>query len=302
MDKESTKGSQADLEAVRLFWEKEPCGTQHGEDPANRKHYYDSIEKARYSREPFIPPFAEFDKAHGLKVLEVGVGVGTDFLQWLRAGAIATGIDLTETSVKLVSERLELEGFRNGKHYNLLRGNAEHLPFGDSEFDMVYSWGVMHHTTDTRKAVNEAFRVLKPGGTIKIMIYHPFCWIAIVLWIRHALLKGRPFTGLRRIVFDHVESPGTKTFTAREARDMFKATGFTDITTGRSLSTGDLLMNELGPGHGKPGRLFLSALMAIYPRWLVRLIGPSLGLNLMIKARKPADDGRLAPGKPTRSA
>ena len=292
VDKEGTNGSPAGLEAVRLFWEKEPCGTQFGEDPANRKHYYDSIEKARYSREPFIPPFAEFHKANGLKVLEVGVGAGTDFLQWLKAGAVATGIDLTEASIKLVGERLELEGFQKGKHFNLLRGNAEQLPFGDSEFDMVYSWGVMHHTTDTRKAVGEAFRVLKPGGTIKIMIYHPFSWVAIILWIRHGLLKGRPFTGLRRIVFDHLESPGTKTFTARQARDIFKATGFTDITTVRCLSTGDRDIG-IGPNHGTLFRFFFVILRAIYPSWFIQLVGPSMGLNLMIKAGKPAA-GRLA--------
>ena len=145
------------------------------------------------------------------------MGAGTDFVRFARAGADATGVDLTEHAIRLVRQRLDNEGLQA----HLQQADAEALPFEDEAFDRVYSWGVLHHTPDTARAVREAVRVLAPGGRLCVMLYARHSWVAYGLWAKHALLKGRPTRSLADVLAHHMESEGTKGFTVRELRDMF---------------------------------------------------------------------------------
>src|SRR6185295_12363816 len=86
--------------SVRRHWEHEPCGTRGG-DQVSRSAYFASIEQHRYDVEPYIPVFADFEAARGRRVLEIGVGAGTDHVNWLRAGARAVGVDLTMKGASL---------------------------------------------------------------------------------------------------------------------------------------------------------------------------------------------------------
>jgi ubiquinone/menaquinone biosynthesis C-methylase UbiE len=202
---------------VRKFWEDEPCGSIHGEAAEGTREYFDQIEQRRAQLEPFIPTFADFAGSRGESVLEIGVGVGTDFVNFARAEAKVTGIDLTEHGVELVRRRLALEGLEG----DVRVADAESLPFEDASFDRVYSWGVLHHTPDTERAVREAIRVLRPGGDLCVMLYSRHSWVAYGLWLKFALLRGRPWLSLADILGRHMESEGTKGFTKRELRAMF---------------------------------------------------------------------------------
>src|SRR5260370_37108854 len=133
---------------VKAHWEQEPCGTR-GLISEDRLEFFRRLEHERYELEPYIPPFAQFELGRGKQVLEIGVGAGTDFVRWVRAGADATGIDLTEHGIALVRERLKLEGLSA----KLQVADAETLPFETGSFDIVYSYGVIHHTPNTIKAV-----------------------------------------------------------------------------------------------------------------------------------------------------
>ena len=201
---------------VRSFWEAEPCGVEHAEAPEGTREFYDQIEARRSELEPFIGRFARFEEQRGQRMLEIGVGAGTDFIRFARAGAIASGVDLTEHAVQLVRRRLELEELDG----HLETADAESLPFEDESFDFVYSWGVLHHTPDTPQAVREAIRVLKPGGKLCVMLYARHSWVAYGLWIRHALLAGKPTRSLADVLAAHMESEGTKGFTTDELRSM----------------------------------------------------------------------------------
>jgi SAM-dependent methyltransferase len=150
-------------------------------------------------------------------LLEIGVGVGTDFVRFARAGAVVTGVDLTEHAVALTRRRLELEGLSG----ELFVADAEQLPFSDASFDRVYSWGVLHHTPNTGQAVREAVRVLAPDGRLTLMLYNRISWVAFGLWVRRALLRGRPWLSLRYVLARDLESDGTKAYTRSEARAMF---------------------------------------------------------------------------------
>jgi len=213
-------------EQVKAFWNDSACGTYITDKDKYTLEYFEDIELDRYSKQPEIKPFAQFNKFKGKKLLEVGVGAGTDFLQWVRGGAEAYGVDLTEEAIAHVEHRLGLYGL-TAKEFRV--ADCENLPYSDNFFDVVYSWGVIHHTPDTPKAMREIYRVLKPGGNAKVMIYHRHSVLTYLFWVKHALLKGKPFLSLSKVLFDNMESIGTKAYTKGEAKDMLKGLNYDNL-------------------------------------------------------------------------
>jgi len=155
-------------ERVRAFWQANPCGVKFADAPPGTRQFYELVEAHRYTKEWHIPIAANFANASGLKVLEIGCGLGTDGAQFAEAGADYTGVDLTEAAIELARKRFELFDVK-GKFQT---ADAEDLEFADNSFDVVYSHGVLHHTPDTQKAIDEVHRVLRPGGQAMVMLYH----------------------------------------------------------------------------------------------------------------------------------
>src|SRR5262252_603561 len=153
---------------VRAFWQAHPCGSKFSDAETGTREFFHAVEKHRYQKEWHIPEAADFAAARGLKVLEIGCGVGTDGAQFARAGADYTGIELTEAAVELARAGFALANLTG----RFLVSDAENLNFPDSSFDLVYSHGVLHHTPDIRAAINEIHRVLKPEGRAVVMLYH----------------------------------------------------------------------------------------------------------------------------------
>jgi ubiquinone/menaquinone biosynthesis C-methylase UbiE len=256
--------------AVQHFWDADPCGTRYlkqGQD-------FEAHALTRAALEPHIAEFADFKSARGKKVLEIGVGMGADYLEWLRAGAQAIGIDLSPVSIERTHQRCELCGYKPDLHVS----DAENLPFPSDSFDVVYSYGVMHHSPDTSRCIREAWRVLKPGGQARIMLYHHPSLTGLMLWLRFGLWRGR---SLRQSVYDHLESPGTKTYTQGEVLALMQ--GFRDVRTRLVFSPGDLLLQQ-------PSAKFQSAgyrlVWNVYPRWLVKRAAKKWGLFLLVTATK----------------
>jgi ubiquinone/menaquinone biosynthesis C-methylase UbiE len=247
-------------EEVRRFWNRTPCGSWDATAPEGTREYFNQIEARRYELEPFIRRYAEFESTRGHSVLEIGVGLGTDHVQFARAGADLHGVDLTARSIELVERRLGLEGLRS----ELQVADAESLPYPDASFDIVYSWGVLHHTPDTPKAISEAMRVLRPGGRICVMVYSRHAWVPYGLWARHGPLSRRPFRSLSDVLYHQMESLGTKGYTKREARRIFRETGAEDLRLEKVLTPYDIE----------------------YAGGLARLTGRQLGLFMVIRAIK----------------
>jgi ubiquinone/menaquinone biosynthesis C-methylase UbiE len=155
-------------ERVRAFWQANPCGVKFAEAAPGTRHFYELVEAHRYTKEWHIPLAADFASARGLKVLEIGCGLGTDGAQFAEAGADYTGVDLTDAAIALARKRFELYDLPG----SFRTADAENLDFADESFDLVYSHGVLHHTPDTQKAIDEIHRVLRPGGRAVIMLYH----------------------------------------------------------------------------------------------------------------------------------
>jgi SAM-dependent methyltransferase len=155
-------------ERVRAFWQAHPCGTKFSEADLGTRQFFESIEAHRYEKEWHIPQAADFTGARGLRVLEIGCGMGTDGAQFAKAGAEYIGVDLTDAAIELARKRFDLFGLKG----EFQVADAEHLDFPDESFEVVYSHGVLHHTPDVNAAVQEIHRVLKPGGRAIVMLYH----------------------------------------------------------------------------------------------------------------------------------
>ena len=210
------------LTEVHDYWNRQSCGTGVTDAAKYSREYFEEIEEFRYRLESEIFGFAQFTRHKGQKLLEVGVGAGTDFLQWCRAGTEAYGVDLTEEAIGNVRERLAIYGLQAKE---LKVGNAENLPYPDGMFDVVYSWGVIHHSPDTEKCLSELARVCRKGGTVKVMVYNRHSLQSYYWWIRYALLRGKPWRSLSYVLHHYMESIGTKGYTRSEWTDMAKRNG-----------------------------------------------------------------------------
>lgn len=228
---------------VHDYWSKQACGTFASQRAKFTREYFDEIEAYRYRLEPEIFSFAQFTRFHGCRVLEVGIGAGTDFLQWVRAGAKVSGIDLTQEGVDHVRERLGIYGLAAE---DVKVADCETVPYPENTFDLVYSWGVIHHTPNTEKALSEIVRVCRPGSRCKIMVYHRHSLQAFYVWLRYGLLKLRPFRSLSWCLFHHMESIGTKAYTRAEMAGMLSNLPVNGIRVSTVLTHYDRL-GEYGP-------------------------------------------------------
>jgi ubiquinone/menaquinone biosynthesis C-methylase UbiE len=271
-----TQTVKANKQAVQEFWEQASCGEALYLEGVGRDDYVNQA-RSRYELEPYIESFADFDHSRGLKVLEIGVGLGADHQRFAAAGAELSGIDLTARAIEHVQRRLSLFGLAS----SLSTGDAESLEFADAEFHVVYSWGVIHHSPDTPRAVAEIWRVLKPGGVARIMIYHTWSLVGYMLWVRYALLRLRPWIGLREIYDRYLESPGTKAYSMSQARQMFGSFSSVDIRT--VLTHSDLLTSAAGQRHQGAA---LSIARYLWPRALLRTFASGQGLFMLITATK----------------
>lgn len=224
---------------VREFWNRQSCDTQVAKAPKFDQAYFEEIESFRYFEQPFIHSFAQFTRYHGKRVLEVGYGAGTDFAQWLRAGAKVSGIDLTPEAMEHVRRRIEACGLPEPEALEV--ADAEQLPFESNTFDLGYSFGVLHHTPDTERALRELVRVIKPGGQLKIMLYNRRSIAIINRWVRFALLRGQPWRSLRWVLWNKIESPGTKGFTRRELVRLLSRMHLVNIHIHTEITSSDYL-------------------------------------------------------------
>jgi ubiquinone/menaquinone biosynthesis C-methylase UbiE len=268
--------SDLKLEVAR-FWDASSCGEVYATG-SSLAASYETQSRTRYLLEPYLREFAHFEDATGRDVLEIGVGMGADHVEFARARPRSLhGVDLTPRAIEHTRQRLELLGLAS----NLEVADAEQLPFPDASFDYVYSWGVLHHSPDTPRAVREVWRVLRPGGVARIMIYHRRSITGYLLWLRYALLAGRPWRSLDDVYWHHLESPGTKAYRLRQARQMFEP--FSAVDCRVQLAFGDLLLGEAGQRHRGP---LLSLGRKIWPRSLIQRFLRHHGLFLLIEARR----------------
>lgn len=242
---------------VRDFWNRNVNQfNQLQRDDVGSREFYDAAEALRYEYHYHLPPL--FDKVAreypGGKLLEVGCSMGNDTIQFARRGMQVTGVDLTEAAIELIRKRFEM--YSESGDFRV--ADAENLPFDDDSFDVVYSFGVLHHTPDTAGAIEEVRRVLRPGGTAYIMLYNT----RSLNWLAHKL-TGVPYDGSKQD-----PCPVEKSYMPGTAKRFFKNYSDTHVTIDYLYGTGWGFLNRIMP-------------KAVH-RWL----GKMFGWHLMIEAVK----------------
>jgi 2-polyprenyl-3-methyl-5-hydroxy-6-metoxy-1,4-benzoquinol methylase len=220
----STDKSIAD---VQHYWDARPCNIRHSTKPVGSKEYFDEVEARKYFVEPHIPAFADFERWNGKRVLEVGCGIGTDSINFARAGAQLTAVELSAESLRIAEQRANVMGVAD--RIRFVQANAEELTrtLTDGPYDLVYSFGVIHHTPHPERALAEMRALTAPGGTLKLMVYHRRSWK--VFWIVAGQGRGR-FWKTDELVAAHSEAqtgcPVTYSYTRRQGRELVETNGF----------------------------------------------------------------------------
>ena len=162
------------VEDVKSYWDERPCNVKHSKSPLGSLDYFNEVEQRKYFVEPHIPLFADFGRWKGLRVLEIGCGIGTDAVNFARAGALYTGVELSSSSLGLTKKRFKVFNLPG----RLLEGNAEELQavIGSEKFDLVYSFGVLHHTPSLNAALHQITKVMHEDSIFKMMVYAKNSW------------------------------------------------------------------------------------------------------------------------------
>ena len=210
------------IEQVREYWNSRPCNIRHSLKEIGTKEYFDQVEARKYFVEPHIPGFAEFSRWKGKKVLEIGCGIGTDTMNFARAGAEVTAVDLSGDSLEIARKRAEVFGLDNIRFY---QSNAEELSsvVPIERYDLVYSFGVIHHTPHPHNVIEQIRRFMDADSIFKIMVYHRNSWK--VFWTLMSYGKGA-FWKLDELVARHSEAqtgcPVTYAYTRKSIQDLLK--------------------------------------------------------------------------------
>lgn len=205
------------LDQVRTYWNNRPCNIKHSTSTLGTKEYFDEVEARRYTNEPHNYVFPDFKRWQGKRVLEIGCGIGTDAVNFARAGAVYTGVDLSSESINLARQRFDVFGLSG----EFIECNAEELDIvfdPHEKFDLIYSFGVIHHAPNPQRIVKCLPNLLKEGGEARVMLYAKDSW-------KNILINAN---------WDQPEAqdncPQAVTYSKKEAEDLFFNAGFKHAT------------------------------------------------------------------------
>jgi SAM-dependent methyltransferase len=217
--------SEESIEVVRKYWDSRPCNIRHSTETIGSQKYFEEVSKRRYLVEPHIIKFMELEKSTNLNVLELGCGIGTDGAQYAEHGANYFGVELSRESLDIAMKRFEINNL-TGKFIcspieelnlsQMILADGEKIDLSiNSKFSpgLVYSFGVIHHTPDPRKALSNIVKQVKSGTEFRIMLYAKNSY-------KTAMIKAR---------IDRPEAqdgcPIAYTYTPEQAEELFEQCG-----------------------------------------------------------------------------
>ncbi|MCB1082163.1 MAG: class I SAM-dependent methyltransferase [Chlamydiia bacterium] len=215
------------IEAVKSFWNNRPCNLRHSTQEIGSKKYFEEIEARKFFVEPHLLELADFQSAKGKKVLEIGCGLGVCSINFAKAGASVTAVDLSQKSIDIAKKNATAVGVDDKIQF--FQGNAESLSemIPQEKYDIIFSFGVIHHSPHPEKIIQEAKKFLKPNGTFKVMVYHRYSWK--VLWILFRYGKMQ-FWKLSDLIAKYSEAqtgcPITYSYSRKELRKLFEKNGY----------------------------------------------------------------------------
>lgn len=269
------------IESVKAYWDNRPCNIRHSPKPVGTKEYFDEVEARKYFVEPHIPAFADFERWRDKDVLEIGCGIGTDTMNFARAGSRVVALELSGESMAIAGSRADVLGLTSAIRF--VQGNAESLDQidGIGEYDLVYSFGVLHHTPHPERAFEQILRRLRKGGELRFMVYHRTSWK--VFWILATFGKGM-FWKTDELIARYSEAqtgcPVTYSYTRQEIKQLLETLGY-EVT--------DVSVDHIFPykiSDYKKYRYTTVWYFHLLPRWFFRQLERSFGWHLLVTARK----------------
>jgi 2-polyprenyl-3-methyl-5-hydroxy-6-metoxy-1,4-benzoquinol methylase len=218
--------AQVPIEKVRAYWDKRPCNIRHSDKPVGTKEYFDEVEARKYFVEPHIPDFADFEQWRGKRVLEIGCGIGTDTTSFARAGARVTAIDLSAASLDVARQRIKVFGLED--RVTFYQANSEELSrtIPVEPYDLIYSFGVLHHTPHPRVALMEARKFAKTGSVLKIMMYHKWSWKVFMMLAQAGFMVDKIDELIAKYSEAQTGCPVTYAYTRKSLSDLVERAGF----------------------------------------------------------------------------
>lgn len=252
---------------IQAFWDRSPVASKAIPYPLGTREYFEHFARLRERIEPptFFARWHELDHFQGKRVLDIGSGNGYVLSHYAQHGALVSGVDLSKTAIELCRTRFglfELQG-------SFLQGSALDLPYAGETFDCVCSMGVLHHTGNIHRSLQEIWRVLKPGGRLILMLYHRDSALYRFLFPMLSHLRSVPIEQLVNEV-DGVGNPKGEVFSKREVEQLLH--GYSDLQLEIRTLQGWMLLP-------KGGRFV--------PDWLFKPFESRVGWFLYAKASKP---------------
>ncbi|MGQ0663077.1 MAG: glycosyltransferase [Pseudomonadota bacterium] len=180
----------------RMWWESMPMtyAAWEAKDRLPRtRAEFESIERTLLAASPFLRERFDVAALCGLAVLDLGCGSGVLACRLAREGARVTAADLTDRGVRLAARNALAQGL----DVRVVGADAERLGLADCAFDYVLSWGVLHHSPSTERALAEVARVLKPGARGLLMVYHRRSLVYYLKGLLWLVARGKLFSGYR---------------------------------------------------------------------------------------------------------
>jgi 2-polyprenyl-3-methyl-5-hydroxy-6-metoxy-1,4-benzoquinol methylase len=209
---------QMSVRQVASYWNARPCNIRHSPKTIGTEEYFNEVEARKYFVEPHIPHFADFARWKGKRVLEIGCGIGTDTMNFARNGARITSVDLSEKSLEVARQRAKLFGLED--RITFAQANAEELTryVAVEPYDLIYSFGVIHHTPHPERVLEQLRYYIKPGTMLKVMVYYRWSWKVLAILLSYG--KGQ-FWKLDQLIARHSEAqtgcPVTYAYSRRQA-------------------------------------------------------------------------------------
>jgi len=237
---------------IAEYWNERIHDLEIAKHPVGSQGFFKDLDEYRFDKLRYLPNVVDFSGYKGKQILEIGCGIGLDLARFAGGGALVSGVDLSQTAVDLAEKHFKFQKLKG----DLTVMNGEALTYTDASFDVVYAHGVLQYTSDAQKMVDEAFRVLKPGGVFIGMVYNRKGWLNVM-------------SKFFKVGLEHEDAPVLKKYTIREFKQFLKAFSKVTIVPERFPVKSRL-------HHGIKGFLFNTMFVGLFnliPRFLVRRSG-----------------------------
>lgn len=256
---------------IRRFWDREPCGTAHVSLDRGSKEFFVALDIYFKRIYPYLDEFVDAGHFAGKRVMEIGLGSGYTLQQLAKNAKETYGLDVSEETIRLNQARAT----HFGLDIKFIHASATQIPLPDQCLDYVLSIGCIHHVPDIDKAVGEIYRILKPGGVFKGMVYNKNSYryhvsIPLARWLTPRW-RGKTREQCVNEMYDGSGNPYGTVYSKKEMARLLSQ--FSRITFRVQNFSGHDVIPKIGD---------------LIPRTLwLKTIGRILGLDLYFSAVKP---------------